>query len=146
MSARSQRSVPAFALLCGVALILSAAVLPTCGRAGAAKPAEVALDEGDAGKTFHVVEGSSFTLALTSNGSIPYNWSEPTVAGDAVVVMGQTTASNGPPVPGNSETTTYRFRAVKPGQATIQGSYTHRTGSEFATEARNFTIIVDKAR
>lgn len=119
-----------------------------CRRANAGKsvPAEeLALTESDAGRTLHLDNPKSVALTLTSNGSIGYGLSFEKITGDALVPAGEETKDHGPPAPGNSETTVYRFRAVKAGQAAIVMNYTHRTGSTFTTEIRTFTIIVYKA-
>jgi len=129
-----------------VAVVAGAGVLGC--RAGAGKPApaeELALTDSDAGKTFYLGDHKSVTITVRSNGSIGYGWSFEKITGDAIVLDGEESKDNGPPAPGDSESTIYRFRVVKAGEASIVMDYTHRDSSKFTTETRTFTIVVDQA-
>ena len=124
-------------------IVLASGSFLACRRASAAE--ELVLTESNAGQTFHLENGKSVFLNVTSNGSVGYSWSFEKIAGDALVSVPDESHVIGSLAPGSSEITTYRFRAVKVGQATILMNYTNRTGSTFATQTRTFTIIVDKA-
>ena len=134
-------------ILAAALVVLSGSSFLGCCRANSGKAADdLVLTESDAGKTFHLGAGQSVAITVSSNGSIGYSWSFGKIVGDSLVSAGEVTPDNGSRAPGNSESTTYRFRAVKAGQATILMNYTSRTGSTFSTQTRTFTIIVDAPR
>jgi predicted secreted protein len=93
-------------------------------------PAPLARESG----TIRATVGGQFAIAKEMNGSIGYSW-ELADAGDSriVALVGTVDSADaprppGPPIVGNSNTLTWTFRALAPGQTKIRFAFSQRTG------------------
>jgi len=119
---------------------------PATKPAATQPPAEVALGNGDDGRTVELRAGGSLTVTLDSNPSTGYSWAVAEGTGavlrqDGSATYRQLPSTGGPPRAGTGGTATFRFEAAGKGQATLRLIY-RRPWEKDIAPVETFTVTV----
>ena len=101
--------------------------------------AEVAVTEADDGGSVEVASGDTLTLAVRTNGGIPYIWKITSNVAPQLSLEGQETVADTPGLPGGGARVVFTFTAAEAGETTLTAGLMPVTGGE---AARSVSITV----
>lgn len=120
-----------------MALLVSLALTAGCGSKG-----EIAIGEKETGTRVELDQGQTLSITLSSNPSTGYSWAQDEgQSGDVLVLIGEPEFKSQSNLLGSGGTETLRFRADRPGEATLELVY-RRPWEKGVEPAATYSVTV----